>query len=1041
MNTSNSKLLPKTTSSTINNAQVDLNTSSGDDDSIPNKSIKSRIEQLNQQKITNETTNTNPAIKLYTSTTRDSNSSDNRINDQPLQKFKNSVNVVSVVNALNAKKSPPPIPPSRSKPHVVGNIKPIIPPPSSALKNNISPTISYLPNSAPLQYSVSNYRNTHDNPFDDSKVAVSKEADPFSDINEMDNESSVSSRHRRHSHSHVTSRGIGNKFIDDNSIEVPSKKYNNTSKVLHKTNENDLENGPPSLPPRPQNKPALPDRPRKLDRNNGKHKSKREKEASGSDSDHSEDRASDTPDATRVNRRPPRFHDIKDINSKVTTRIFAIAGKFIITSTGHTRVWLLADGTNIRSISHDDSKAASLCWRPTRRVEDVGRYTWCGTQDGHLFAIDINNEKYIEINKKAHSSQISFILRHGLQLWTLDDSGKLLIWPEGDDGVVSLKSKPQNIKVSSKVNCAIVVGDHLWLSSGKAVEIFNPLETQGLVLEKIELGNDVGNVKCMTYMKQIKHMKQMNFVYIGHDDGKISVWNTKTYEREVTVNVAVYCINSLLSVGDYLWVGFNTGMIYIYDVQSYPWIVIKEWKAHKAPIVGMQLDETGLLRVEKLQVASLSEEGQIITWDGLMTEDWIADEMIVRELEYCDFRNVKVLICSWNIDASKPAELESCSDGIQFLKKLFESTKSPDIIVIGFQEIIDLESKKMTAKTMLLSKKKADKQMNENITLRYKLWYDKLIEFVKEYTKQEYEVLVSDNLVGLFTCIFAKKSEKGKIRDTDVAIKKTGLKGLHGNKGSIATRFIYDDSSICFVNCHLAAGQTQIKERNTDVAKILDNTVFPSRENNSWDDNEGVFALGGDGSMVLDHEIVFFSGDLNYRINLPREEVFDAIEEKNFSFLLEHDQLSKQMNKNPGFRLRSFKEGVPNFAPTYKYDPGTNTYDTSEKKRTPAWCDRILYFGTNIVKQEHYSRYECKISDHRPISGAFKIRIKTIRKSHQAEVKEDVDRIWKEKIKDKKREIMIKWIKGCGWDEQSAIRTLDENYGDLRKTVDELKRK
>lgn len=71
--------------------------------------------------------------------------------------------------------------------------------------------------------------------------------------------------------------------------------------------------------------------------------------------------------------------------------------------------------------------------------------------------------------------------------------------------------------------------------------------------------------------------------------------------------------------------------------------------------------------------------------------------MIVRELEYCDFRNVKVLICSWNIDASKPAELESCSDGIQFLKKLFESTKSPDIIVIGFQEIIDLESKKMTA--------------------------------------------------------------------------------------------------------------------------------------------------------------------------------------------------------------------------------------------------------------------------------------------------------------------------------------------------------
>ncbi|GES90435.1 DNase I-like protein [Rhizophagus clarus] len=1027
MNTSNSKLLPKTTSS-MNTAQVDQITSGGDDDSKPNRSIKSIIEQLNQNNNnTDETTNDNPTTKPYpnvitqqqqllqtTSLKRDSNSSDNRINGQPLQKFKNSVNVVSAVNTLNHKRSPPPIPPSRSKPQTAGNIKPIIPPPSSTLKNT-SPTLSHIPNSAPLQYSASNYHKVldNDNPFDDSKETDSKDADPFSDVNEMDNESSaasLSSRPRRHSHSHVTSRGIGNKLIDDTSIDtnsnsylrfnqsipsLPPKKYD---RVLHKHNESDLENGPPSLPPRPQNKsaPPLPDRPRKPDRNNNKekNKSKREKEESDSDSDHSADRASDTPDATRVNRRPPKFDDVKDIYSKVTTRTFGIAGKFVVTSSGHTRIWLLTDGTNTRTISHDDSKAVSLCWRPTRRVEDIGRYIWCGTQDGHLFAIDINGEKYIEVNKKAHNSQINFILHHELQLWTLDDSGKLLIWSEGEDGVISLKSKPQSVKVSLKVNCAIVVGKHLWLSSV-----------------------DIGNVKCMTYMTRKNDSNDSFFVYIGHDDGKISVWDAETYEKKSVVTDSVYCINSLLSVGDYLWVGFHTGMIHVYDVRSSPWIVIKEWKAHKAPIVDMQLDETGLLRVDRLQVASLSEEGQIITWDGLMTEDWIDDEMVAREREYCDSRNVKVLICSWNIDASKPVDLENSTDSRQFLKELFKSTESPDIIVVGFQEIIDLESKKMTAKTMLMSKKKTDKQLNENITHRYKLWYDKLIEIVQQYTNQEYEVLVSDNLVGLFTCIFAKKSEKDKIRDTDVAIKKTGLKGLH------------------------AAGQTQIKERNTDVAKILDNTVFPSRANNSWNDNKGVFAHGGDGSMVLDHEIVFFSGDLNYRISLPREEVLDAIEDKDYSLLLEYDQLRKQMNKNPGFRLRSFIEGVPNFAPTYKYDPGKNIYDTSEKKRTPSWCDRILHFGTNI-EQEHYSRYECKISDHRPISGAFKIRIKTIRKSHQDKVKYKVERTWKEEvIEDKKREIMIKWIKSCGWNEKIAVKTLDENYGDLRKTVDELNKR
>ena len=40
--------------------------------------------------------------------------------------------------------------------------------------------------------------------------------------------------------------------------------------------------------------------------------------------------------------------------------------------------------------------------------------------------------------------------------------------------------------------------------------------------------------------------------------------------------------------------------------------------------------------------------------------------------------------------------------------------------------------------------------------------------------------------------------------------------------------------------------------------------------------------------------------------------------------------------------LSKFYEGPLNFDPTYKYDMNCDIYDSSQKKRTPKWCDRIL---------------------------------------------------------------------------------------------------
>lgn len=185
---------------------------------------------------------------------------------------------------------------------------------------------------------------------------------------------------------------------------------------------------------------------------------------------------------------------------------------------------------------------------------------------------------------------------------------------------------------------------------------------------------------------------------------------------------------------------------------------------------------------------------------------------------------------------------------------------------------------------------------------------------------------------------------------------------------------------MCFVNCHLAAGQTQTKMRNHDISAILESTILPvERDPDARLDS---FISGGDGSMILDHEVCIVNGDLNYRIDtMGRDAVVSAVKAGNLEKLLERDQLLVSKRKNPGFRLRAFQEMPITFNPTYKYDVGSDTYDTSEKKRAPAWCDRILYRDGHItkrIKQFDYRRHEVRVSDHRPVSALFEMTIKSI---------------------------------------------------------------
>ncbi|KAL2268949.1 hypothetical protein VTJ83DRAFT_3795 [Remersonia thermophila] len=59
--------------------------------------------------------------------------------------------------------------------------------------------------------------------------------------------------------------------------------------------------------------------------------------------------------------------------------------------------------------------------------------------------------------------------------------------------------------------------------------------------------------------------------------------------------------------------------------------------------------------------------------------------------------------------------------------------------------------------------------------------------------------------------------------------------------------------------------------------------------------------------------------------------------------LLPHDQLRRMVKERKVFH-DGWREGPISFLPTYKYDVGTVAlFDSSEKRRPPSWCDRILY--------------------------------------------------------------------------------------------------
>ncbi|PWY70284.1 inositol polyphosphate phosphatase [Aspergillus sclerotioniger CBS 115572] len=691
----------------------------------------------------------------------------------------------------------------------------------------------------------------------------------------------------------------------------------------------------------------------------------------------------DYPDASIANRRPPLLKSgPQEIHTRYDTRLMDVCGKHVCTTGYITRVWDLTTGEQIMSLSHGETvKCLSLAFKPGAGLEDEGQRLWLGTNAGDLHEIDIATRSIVASRSYPSRREIVKILRHKKEMWTLDDEGRLLVWPPDETGTPNLQYSYHNPydRVSRGHTFSMVVGDLLWLASGREVHIYRPNARDDVSFKVLSrpLGlQHTGDVTSGAYTTQ-----DGGRVYLGHADGKVTVYSAHDFACLSVVNVSVYKINCLGIVGDYLWAAYKTGMIYVYDTATNPWTVKKDWRAHDSPVSGFLLDSSSVWTMNRLQVTSLGDDNCIRMWDGMLEDDWLESRMQTRDVEFCTFREIHAVIVTWNAGASTPGSVRTST----FIQDAIHPENPPEILVFGFQELVDLENKKITAKSLLLGSKKKEHGDKEHMSRQYRVWMEHLTRAINDCMplEESYVLLHSGNMIGLFTCVFVKHKERQRIKNISATEIKRGMGGLHGNKGALLLRFVLDDSSLCFVNCHLAAGQSQTAHRNNDIAAILEAESLPAESSLATRANH--YVSGGDGSMIMDHEICILNGDLNYRIDsIPRHVIIDDIRSNNLTKLLERDQLLASRRKNPGFRLRSFNEAPITFAPTYKYDVGTDEYDSSDKKRAPAWCDRVLYRGLGRVRQLEYRRHEVRASDHRPVSATFKLRIKTVLPTERA---------------------------------------------------------
>lgn len=289
----------------------------------------------------------------------------------------------------------------------------------------------------------------------------------------------------------------------------------------------------------------------------------------------------------------------------------------------------------------------------------------------------------------------------------------------------------------------------------------------------------------------------------------------------------------------------------------------------------------------------------------------------------------------------------------RIISKLIPATDEPqDLYAFGFQEL-----------TVIW-----ESTFPEIIESYVKILEERILrQLTQRFENFEYKLAGFCNVGAIVLLVFSKTT----LRVEHVSQTNCKRGYLRSSlKGGASLYIVTEDingikEGFAFINCHFCAneGKSNMQARIDDYNCIMEDCEYNFK------------SLG-----FKDHHI-FFLGDLNFRVNTSKLLVPDYSNMHVLKDILENNEELTTLRKQKKIFI-NFDEAPITYFPTYKY----NIFDTRNfnKKRTPSWCDRILFkhYKDEQVKIISYTSLtrteELTFTDHQPVSLVIEVPVSQV---------------------------------------------------------------